>query len=306
MNTQENTTVDHLTHPLIEKKFSSPPHFVHEWLDAWHGTDNPLHLMGLLHHGPNVADWFWAKAGKDDPYYMMPVIYLQIATRFWDRTLFPVKQGDGKPSISKDPGAALSMAAFQVLCNHCFRIDQHTEEGRGPWTQFVYDARLLDELLAFLGVDNLSSDTLRVMLIYAKERYADVLADFVKGLALFLIRQPSFGYLSEETNRTNRALWQPRRKAAIKILWTIGQLDLLIEYKEYVDSDLLKALETMILDRELGIPVSSRSSKTVVRRPRAVQEILRIDASKYGWNQIQDVIKATYIYLGLTARYESA
>ncbi len=290
-------------HPLVEKQLAKLPQNWKEWLERWNTEDDPLALLSLLHHGPEMPD-----AEAYECRHEAAILYLRLAKGYYYREQqFGEKLEFGeKESIFRCPRHTLGKTAFQTLCKHAFR---KTESERTPWDFFVWHEPALKELIVFLGADSLEigngHDELHGLFCYAKDRYQEILREFCLGFAEFLIKMPFYAPASDEHKAEWTAVWRPHRKAAVKILWYLGRLDVLIEQKEKVDESILNPLKEFILYRDIEIPISTRSSKTVVRKPRDVRDVLKIKADSYFWHHGGcEITKAAYVYLGLTSGNE--
>jgi hypothetical protein len=288
-------------HPLFEKQLIKLPCNWTEWLERWKAEDDPMALLSLLHHGPEMP-----AAGKAEyeAEAEATILYLRLAKEYYHKEQqFGEETGfDQKDNIFTCPRYTLGKTAFQTLCKHGF---QKTESNKEPWEYFLWNDRVLGELLVFLGTDSCfengtGGDELHGLFCYAKERYQEILKTFCLGLAEFLIEMPFPTHTGEETKVHQIAIWRSHRHAAIKILWYLDRLDLLIEHKKMVDESLLGPLEKFILARDIEIPISTRSTKTVCRKPREVRDVLKIKADSYFWHHGGcEITKAAYVYLGL-------
>ncbi len=289
--------------PLVKKQLVKLPCNWAEWLERWKAEDDPLALLSLLHHGPEMPD---AGKAENEAEAEATILYLRLAKEYYHKEQqFGEETGFGmKDNIFTCPRYTLGMTAFKTLCKHGF---QATESNKAPWEYFLWNDQVLRELLVFLGTDGyfengIGGDELHSLFCYAKERYAEILKIFCLGLAKFLIEMPFPTHTGEETKVQKTALWRSHRHAALKILWYFDRLDMLIEHRKMVDASLLGPLEKFILARNIEVPVSVRSSKTVWRKPRNVRDVLKINPGSSSWSQRGcEITKAAYIYLGLTA-----
>ena len=293
-----------IKHPLVEKQLAKLPQNWKEWLERWNTEDDPLALLSLLHHGPEMPD-----SEKFECRYEAAILYLRLATRYYYREQqFGEESGpfDGTVNIFTCPRYTLGKTAFQTLCKYAFR---KTESDRKPWEFFVWHEPLLKELVIFLGADSLEigngHDELHGLFCYARDRYKEILREFCLGLAEFLITTPFPTHAGDEDKAQWTPVWRSYRKFAVKILWYLERLDMLIEQKKMVDESILNPLKELILYRDIEVPMSTRSSKTVLRKPREVRDVLKIKADSYFWHHGGcQITKAAYIYLGLTAGNE--
>lgn len=289
-----------MKHPLVEKQLAKLPENWREWLDMWNVEDNPLTLLSLLHHGPEMRN-----AGSYEHRYEAVILYLRLAKGYYYRVQqFGEELGlFEKENIFSCPRCTIGKAAFQTLCKYAF---QKTESNPKPWEFFVRDEKLLKELTIFLGVYSLENgkgkDELHSLFCYTEEHYKETFKEFCLGFAEFLIKIPFPNLTSEETKARFTPLWRSHSKDAVKILWYLGRLDMLIELKESVDESILNALRELILCEYIEVPISVRSSKTVSRKPRDVCDVLKIKSDSLFWHHGgSKITKAAYIYLGLTA-----
>lgn len=287
-------------HPLVEKQLAKLPQDWKEWLERWNTEDDPMALLSLLHHGPEMPD-----AENFDCRCEAAILYLRLAKGYYykEQQFGEKMEFEDKENIFTCPRYTLGKTAFQTLCKYVFR---KTDSDRTPWEFFVWHEPLLKELVTFLGADGLEigngQDELHGLFCYARDRYKEILREFCLGLAEFLIKMPFHTHTSDETKAQWTPVWRSHRKAAVKILWYLERLDMLIELKEKVDESILNPLKELILYREIEVPVSIRSSKTVCRKPRDVQDILKIKPDSHFWHHGgYEVTKAAYVYLGLTA-----
>ena len=287
-------------HMLIEKKIDTTlPKNWEEWLALWGKTSDPLSLLSLLRYGPKMDDV------EDDDSDDADILYLRLAKDFYkEREIFSEEEVDGDigRTIFNSPKSRLAKEAFRTLCKHGF---SKTEECESPWERFVYTEALLDELLVFLGLDNIeiqsrSSDEFHGLLCYSG-KYEKVLEEFCIGLACHLISAPLFR-TDDKQREELLALWRPRRRSAVKILWYFGKLEeVLIKHRDEVDDSVLKPLREMILSHDIVVPVSTRSSKETLKRPKEVIDVLKIKPDSPFWSRNQELIRAAHLYLGLTS-----
>ncbi len=290
-------------HLLVKKQLRAMPRNWVQWLDRWHAETDPMTLLSLLHLGPQMPE---AGRLEHEAEAESTILYLRLAKNFYEKKQQFDEETDSeqKESIFTCPRYTLAKTAFQTLCTHAFQI---TPTNKAPWEYFVWNSSVLSELFVFLGTDGhfesgSNGGELHGLFCYAKERYRDILKTFCLGLAEFLIEMPSAPHVNQETKTRWMTLWRSHHHAAFTILWYLDGLELLIKHKKMVDESLLDPLKRFILSRYIELPVSTRSGKIVCRKPRDVREVLRIKPDGNFWHHGgQEITKAAYIYLGLTA-----
>ncbi|MSR71592.1 MAG: hypothetical protein EXS50_02935 [Candidatus Taylorbacteria bacterium] len=279
-------------HILLEKKTDGTPKTWAEWKVLWEGTDNPLYLDALLKLGPYIEGIDWCEQNERE------VFYLRLARNFFN---LPRKSGygDNRPPLMQSPRFCLAKRAFKVLCEHRFKMQDCNDK---PWQAYIHDESLFLALMEFLDLDSTSNDGLHVLLFYRRKRKG-ILRAFARGLAEFLIRLElnlkEIFSCNEKDKQKARSLLVPHRGEAVKILWALEELELLVTHKTHVDADILQALEALLLKGNIEVYVRRGSKKTKYIQPKRVEEILRMIPGSYAWSQSQKRISAAYLYLGL-------
>lgn len=276
--------------PLVEKKLKTLPKNSEEWIKYWNKTNDPLALLSLLRHGPE---------GYSEE---VDVLYLRLARRFWEsEQVFSEKCPYGeKKNIFNCPKTILAKAAFKALCKYAFR---ETENNKSPWEGFVYNETLLEELIIFLGVDDINSenDELHSLIVYSHDDEG-ILESFCLGLAEHIISESfKHDHFDKQRKIELLKLWRSHRKSALRILWYFDKLeDVLFRYREKINEGILDPLRGMILSHEI-VADTTLSSEETRRKPVDVKDVLRIKPGNHYWYQNPQLLRAAYLYIGLTS-----
>lgn len=291
------------TTQFLNKQLKTAPQNFHEWMACWQSSDDPLVLLQLLYNGPHVILSSHTAEGVG-----MIEHYLYVAQDFHNFNLLDAGTIIGRGAqntILNAPRSILTRAAFEMLCK--FALEKKSVNNNAPWGTFAYNDNLMAGLMQLCGGDvlheDLGQERLHGVFVCAREQYQETLREFCLGLAAFLLEMPTPSHaLPEECDRL-KANWRRYHKFAIKLLWYLDSLDMLIAKQQYVDKQALEHFKELILSREITVPVSIRSKKEIGYRPKKVEDILRIRPTSWFWHHGgEKIVKAAYLYLGMTAQ----
>lgn len=203
------------------------------WKEVWEASPMAEQKIGLLHFLFHIHTVGWEES--------IQRIYfcLNIADGYnaaWNFRL-PDEDRERRFKLEKSPGRSLSLSevrqrvarkAFEVLANAILKNRALDSNSYPSWCFIVEHPELLDKLLWFFRVD----DEARMGNLPCNrgehEVYSVITRRFLIDLVRFAWEFRYFGKYEVDSDRVIQANFRVRRPQFIELLWSLGEMDILL------------------------------------------------------------------------------